>query len=104
MAQSIKTKYIVDATARCSNCGSSYQLGMTQETLTVEICGNCHPFYTGQETLIDTAGRIEKFQERIAKVGTVQTNKKQKIKTRKFKQTLADLNFGKENQAQEVVE
>lgn len=91
MAKSIDTTYHSNATARCTNCGSTYTLGLAQESLTLEICGNCHPFYTGQEVLIDTAGRIEKFQARVAKAGS-QANKKSKTKARKFKQSLSDLN------------
>jgi large subunit ribosomal protein L31 len=93
MAKSIELTYFPNATAKCSNCSSTYKMGMTVENITIEICGNCHPFYTGQETLIDTAGRIEKFQARSAKAGAVaNAGKKQKVKARKFRQTLADLN------------
>lgn len=91
MAKSTDITYFEAATATCSNCQSVYTLGMTMEKLTVEICGNCHPFYTGQETLIDTAGRIEKFQARIQKAAEG-LEKKSKVKTRKTRQSLADLN------------
>jgi large subunit ribosomal protein L31 len=90
MTKSTEITYFTDATVNCSNCNSVYTMGMTVEKLTVEICGNCHPFYTGQETLIDTAGRIEKFQARAAQVVDV-TDKKSKFKSRKSRQTLADL-------------
>lgn len=92
MAKSV-IEYYETATAKCTNCESVYTLGMTVEHIEVEICGNCHPFYTGQETLIDTAGRIEKFQARLAK-SAEQTAKKKKTKARKSIQTLADLNLG----------
>jgi len=62
---------------------------MTVEKINLEICGNCHPFYTGQETLVDTAGRIEKFQARLNKVND--QSKAVKVKARKSKQSLADL-------------
>ena len=97
MAKSTETTYKQDATATCSNCKSVYTLGMTMDHLNIEICGHCHPFYTGQETLIDTAGRIEKFQARIAKAGISSfTGKKSKIKARRFKQNLSDLNSTEE--------
>jgi large subunit ribosomal protein L31 len=91
MAKSVKYTYHNNATATCANCKSIYTLGMTVDKLSIEICGNCHPFYTGQETLVDTAGRIEKFQARLAKVGE-NTSKQPKEKARKSKQSLADLN------------
>ncbi len=92
MAKSVKYKYHPHATAKCANCQSIYTLGLTVENLSLEICGNCHPFYTGQETLLDTAGRIEKFQARLNKMNAEATEKRDKTKARKTKQSLADLN------------
>jgi large subunit ribosomal protein L31 len=92
MAKSVKYKYNPNATATCSNCKSVYTFGMTVDTLALEICGNCHPFYTGQDTVVDTAGRIEKFQARLAKVASENQDKMIKTKARKTKQSLADLN------------
>ena len=81
--------YYADATAKCTNCGSIYKFGSTIQTLSVEICGNCHPFYTGKEVLVDTAGRIEKFTAKMAQVSTAE--KKTKTKTRKTVQNIGDL-------------
>ena len=81
--------YFADATAKCTNCGSIYKFGSTIENLSVEICGNCHPFYTGKEVLVDTAGRIEKFAAKMTQVSTAE--KKTKTKTRKTVQNIGDL-------------
>ena len=48
-------------------CGTKFTVGSTKETLEVEICSSCHPFYTGTAKMIDTAGRVEKFKARLAK-------------------------------------
>ena len=48
-------------------CGNSFTVGSTKQKLEVEICSSCHPFYTGTSKLIDTAGRVEKFKQRLAK-------------------------------------
>lgn len=48
-------------------CGAKFVIGATKPTLDIEICSHCHPFYTGKEKLIDTAGRVEKFKTRRAK-------------------------------------
>jgi len=48
-------------------CGAVFVVGSTKEKITVEICSNCHPFYTGKEKLVDAAGRVEKFRARAAK-------------------------------------
>ncbi len=52
-------------TAICA-CGSEFELGSVQSEMRVEICSACHPFFTGKQKLIDTAGRIEKFKKKYA--------------------------------------
>ena len=52
--------------ARCA-CGSEVEIGSVLNEIKVEICSACHPFFTGKQKLIDTAGRIEKFNKRYAK-------------------------------------
>ena len=47
-------------------CGSTFTTGSTRKELKVDICGDCHPFYTGKLKYVDTAGRIEKFQNKFA--------------------------------------
>lgn len=53
-------------TARCA-CGNSFATTSTSPELHVTICSNCHPFYTGAQKFLDTAGRIEKFNKRFKK-------------------------------------
>lgn len=52
--------------AKCA-CGSEFELGSVEEEINVEICSACHPFFTGKQKLVDTAGRIEKFNKKYAK-------------------------------------
>ena len=56
------------ATVRCS-CGNEFQTRSTRSELHVEICSECHPFYTGKQKLVDTGGRVERFQRRLEKAG-----------------------------------
>jgi large subunit ribosomal protein L31 len=56
----------VEAHVRCT-CGNAFTTRSTKSELSVEICSNCHPFYTGRQKLIDTGGRVERFQRRVAK-------------------------------------
>lgn len=65
MKADIHPKYYT-AKVSCA-CGHTFKVGSTKERLEVEICSNCHPFYTGGSKLIDTAGRVEKFRARLAK-------------------------------------
>lgn len=52
-----------EITARCA-CGASFEVASTASDLTATICSACHPFYTGAQKFVDTAGRIEKFKKR----------------------------------------
>jgi large subunit ribosomal protein L31 len=53
-------------TATCA-CGNTFETHSTQTELRLEICGACHPYFTGKQKLIDTAGRVERFQRRYSK-------------------------------------
>ena len=55
-------KYM-ETTVTCG-CGETFKTCSTQEEIHVEICSKCHPFYTGKQKLVDTAGRVEKFQKK----------------------------------------
>ena len=65
MKQGIHPEY-VNATITCA-CGNVIQTRSTVKNIHVEICSNCHPFFTGKQKLIDTAGRVEKFRQRYEK-------------------------------------
>ncbi|MCI0344782.1 MAG: 50S ribosomal protein L31 [Chloroflexi bacterium] len=53
------------ATVHCASCGSEWVVGSTKPELRVDVCSNCHPFFTGKQTIIDTAGQVERFQKRL---------------------------------------
>ena len=55
--------HYVDAAVRCS-CGNAFTTRSTKEDLHVELCNECHPFYTGKQKLVDTGGRVERFERR----------------------------------------
>ena len=54
----------VEATVTCA-CGNSFTVGSTKPVLKVDVCSKCHPFYTGQQRILDTAGRVERFRRRF---------------------------------------
>jgi large subunit ribosomal protein L31 len=58
----------VECTVRCS-CGNTFTTRSTVPELRVELCSECHPFYTGKQKLVDTGGRVERFQRRYSKQG-----------------------------------
>ena len=57
-----------ELTVSCA-CGNSFQTRSTTDELKVEICSACHPFFTGKQKLVDSAGRVERFQKRYGKTG-----------------------------------
>ena len=64
MKKDIHPKYF-ETDVKCV-CGNKFKIGSTQEKIEVEICSACHPFYTGNEKILDTAGRVDKFKKRVA--------------------------------------
>ena len=70
MKSAIHPDYPV-ATVRCT-CGNVFETRSTKPDIHVEICSNCHPFYTGKQKLVDTGGRVERFQRRAAKRAATQ--------------------------------
>lgn len=63
MKKGIHPTYHQDATAKCS-CGHTFTIGSTVKAVTTDLCSQCHPFYTGKQKLVDTAGRVDKFRAR----------------------------------------
>ncbi len=66
MKKDIHPTYHAKASIKCA-CGNIIHVPSTKEVIEVEICSNCHPFYTGKDKMIDTAGRVERFKKRLAK-------------------------------------
>ena len=82
MKKDIHPKY-VEATVTCG-CGETFVTRSTQDKIHIEVCGKCHPFYTGKQKYVDSAGRIEKFQRKYnwsakspASEGSAKTDGKQ---------------------------
>ena len=71
MKKGIHPKY-ADTSIQCA-CGNVVEVGSTRSDIRVEICSKCHPFFTGKQKLVDTAGRIERFRRKYAKFQTQNT-------------------------------
>ena len=63
MKESIHPTYYHDASVTCV-CGSTFKTGSTQKEVRVDICSQCHPFFTGKQKLMDTEGRIDRFRKK----------------------------------------
>jgi large subunit ribosomal protein L31 len=65
MKKDTHPEYYQKAKATCS-CGATFIMGSTKESIKVEVCSACHPFYTGKKKILDTMGRVEKFNKKLA--------------------------------------
>ena len=68
-----------DVTATCA-CGASYPTRSTRKEISVEICSNCHPFFTGKQKLVDTAGRVERFRRKYGLTDKTKATKEEDTK------------------------
>lgn len=84
MKQGIHPKYFEQAQVVCV-CGNKFTTGSTQEIIRVELCYNCHPFYTGEQKFVDSASRIQKFQQRTEAAKKYQVINKEKKEAEKKK-------------------
>ena len=67
MKQGIHPEY-TSARVQCS-CGNTFETRATIDNISVELCNQCHPFYTGKQKLVDTGGRVDRFRRRLEKSG-----------------------------------
>lgn len=79
MKADIHPTYYPAATVTCG-CGATFVVGGTRESYAVEICSKCHPFFTGEQKLIDTAGRVERFRSRQAVAPVEKKERKTRVK------------------------
>ncbi len=85
MKKNIHPEFFDQATITCS-CGAVFTVGATQKEMDVEICSQCHPFYTGKKKTLDTTGRVERFKKLTEKSDARKENLK---KSRAQKKTTA---------------
>ncbi len=66
MKEGIHPTFYADAVVVCGSCGTTWHTGSTKKEVHVDICSNCHPFFTGTQRIVDTAGQVERFSKRLA--------------------------------------
>ena len=91
MKAAIHPKWFKDIKITCA-CGNTFTSGAVVESIYVEVCSKCHPFYTGQMKFLDTAGRVEKFKTRISSASVKNVSKSDKRKIKREKKLEAELN------------
>lgn len=93
MKQAIHPQYFETSEVTCASCGAKYTIGSTKENLHVELCSNCHPFYTGEQRFVDSASRIQKFQNKqeAAKLHVTKKKEKEEKKIQSAPKTLREM-------------
>jgi len=95
MKSGIHPQYYDNATVTCS-CGNVVEAGGTVESIKIEVCSACHPFYTGKQKFVDTAGRVDRFKSMQAKADEAKTkeatkpSRKKKTMEEKFNEAIAE--------------
>ncbi len=99
MRKDIHPTYYPEAKVVCS-CGNTWTTGSTQEMIRTDICSNCHPFFTGEQRIVDTAGQVDRFMKRLDRYGKHQAESERrqkqqhkKLEQRFLKQQLAALDL-----------
>ncbi|OGM25728.1 50S ribosomal protein L31 [Candidatus Woesebacteria bacterium RIFCSPHIGHO2_02_FULL_38_9] len=90
MKANIHPKWYPEATVTCA-CGKMYVIGLTVPSLSIDVCANCHPFYTGQMRYVDVAGRVDKFKARVASAGKKILSKTEKRRVKRLKRIEEEL-------------
>lgn len=76
----------VDAKITCMSCGTEWETRSTRPEIRIELCSNCHPFYTGQQRIVDTAGQVERFMNRLERAEDSPRRKKAERRRRRLEE------------------
>lgn len=80
MRPNIHPNWFPDAKLVCLACGTEWSIGSTRPELRIDVCSNCHPFYTGEQRIVDTEGQVDRFMKRLEAHGTKTTDAEAKAK------------------------
>ena len=102
MKTNIHPKYYPEAKVICS-CGNTWNTGSTHEVLRTDVCSKCHPFFTGEQRIVDSAGQVDRFMKRLGRYSKHQNEMverqeytKQKLEKRFLKQQLVAIDLNEE--------
>ena len=98
MKPEIHPEYFKEATVVCS-CGNSWTTGSTVESIHTDVCSDCHPFYTGEQRIVDTEGQVDRFYRKLeAREGYIQDAKEREAAKSSPDTPIAELEIGKRAQ------
>lgn len=91
MKAAIHPQWYPEARVKCGSCGTTFTIGSTVPEIHIEVCSNCHPFFTGEAKFIDTKGRVDRFRELQEKKVSQVLSKKEKRKLKREKRIKEEL-------------
>ena len=91
MKEGIHPKWYPEAKVSCATCGRAWTVGAAVPEIRTDVCSNCHPFYTGQQRIVDTEGQVDRFIKRLEKRQETVISPEKKSKRRKEKQAIVEL-------------
>src|SRR5512141_3084463 len=91
MKADIHPKWYPEAKVSCASCGKTWTVGAAIPEIRTDVCSNCHPFYTGQQRIVDTEGQVDRFIKRLEKRAESVVSADKKAKRRKEKQAIVEL-------------
>ena len=101
MKKDIHPEWYPEAQVICS-CGATYTMGATQEVIRTDICSACHPFFTGEQRIVDTEGQVERFMRRLERrQELIETEEKRQSKKQRRREKRAIIEIVKEEGDQE---
>jgi large subunit ribosomal protein L31 len=94
MKQGIHPTYYEDATVICA-CGNTWKTGSTRKLIHTDVCSKCHPFYTGEQRIVDTEGQVDRFYKKLqARQNFVQEQEAREAARTSTERPIAELNLG----------
>jgi large subunit ribosomal protein L31 len=94
MKQQIHPTYYLDATVICA-CGNTWKTGSTRKTIHTDVCSKCHPFYTGEQRIVDTEGQVDRFYKKLqARQQYVQDLEAREAARTSLERTVVELQLG----------
>lgn len=102
MKKDIHPKWYPQAQVACS-CGNTFSVGATQETIRTDVCSACHPFFTGEQRIVDAEGQVDRFMKRLERHSDLREVEQQRhTKTKRRRQSRAVAEFVEEKPAPQV--
>lgn len=92
MKKDIHPTYNSNIKVTCTSCSNTFATGSTLDAITIEVCANCHPFYTGEKRIVDSDNLVAKFEKKVEKASKASfRSKKEKLAQRKAKNKKAEV-------------